>query len=242
MGELGRERPLHAAPARAAGLGRRAPAPRRGDARTRCASPAPGTPSRRCARPTACCSTCPRCPGSLATDAEAGTATVLAGTRIAELGEPLRAAGARAREPGRRRHAGDRRRGWRRARTAPAASAASRRWCDRREVVLPSGDLVAQDGAAAGLALGMLGVLGVARARGRPGLPAARADVALRLRRGRASSGRSPRRRARATSSSSGCRCSTGASSSRSPTTDDEPWGDPPPPPHRSRRARSSAT
>jgi FAD/FMN-containing dehydrogenase len=95
--------------------------------------------------------------GVLAADAEAGTATVLAGTRIADLGEPLRAAGVGLANQGdvdTQAIAGAVATG-----THGAGGFGSLATMVRAaHVVLPDGELVEQDGAAA-LALGMLGVV-----------------------------------------------------------------------------------
>ena len=98
-----------------------------------------------------------RLTGVLAADAEAGTATVLAGSRIADLGEPLRAAGVALANQGdvdTQAIAGAVATG-----THGAGGFGSLATMVRRaQVVLPDGDLVDQDGSAA-LALGMLGVV-----------------------------------------------------------------------------------
>jgi FAD/FMN-containing dehydrogenase len=95
--------------------------------------------------------------GVVATDADAGTATVLAGTRIADLGEPLRAAGVGLANQGdvdTQAIAGAVATG-----THGAGGFGSLATMVRAaQVVLPDGELAAQDGAAA-LALGMLGVV-----------------------------------------------------------------------------------
>ena len=57
------------------------------------ASPARGTPSRRSAPRTARCSTSPSSAGIERVDPETGDATIWAGTRISDLGEPLLAQG-----------------------------------------------------------------------------------------------------------------------------------------------------
>jgi FAD/FMN-containing dehydrogenase len=95
--------------------------------------------------------------GVVATDAGAGTATVLAGTRIADLGEPLRAAGVGLANQGdvdTQAIAGAVATG-----THGAGGFGSLATMVRAaQVVLPDGELAVRDGAAA-LALGMLGVV-----------------------------------------------------------------------------------
>ena len=123
LDELGRQPVLHAglaARGRGRGGGRGA---RRGGAAaaSACASPAPALVHARSSRPTGCCSTSGALRGvARASTPSASASSSLPGTPIRDFYEPLWARRARAREPGRHRHAADRRRRRRPRRTARA--------------------------------------------------------------------------------------------------------------------------
>ena len=129
--------------------------------------------------------------GVTSVDAERGLATVAAGTRIADLGEPLRAAGVGLANQGdvdTQAIAGAIATGTHGS--GPFGSLAT--IVRSAEVVLPSGDLVRQTRCGAGAGPARRDRL--ARARGRACVQAARAHVALRLRRRRAGVGGGCRR------------------------------------------------